>query len=88
MSRVSEKMIRWLRPKNKHNNMRCDHVYDISNEITAPLIGGGHTVFILLTCTKCDNKEGFPSDNVKIALENGTEDTKEKLKKLGITNIK
>lgn len=55
---------------------------------SAHLIGGGHTIFILLTCTKCGDKEGFPSDNVKIAIERGTEDTKEKLRELGIINIK
>ncbi len=65
------------------NNDKCDHSYDIMQQITVGLIGGSHTRFAVLKCSKCGDMSGFPSDNLDLALKNGTEDTKEKLRRLG-----
>lgn len=61
------------------------HSYDITGaqEINAPLKGGGHTSFMLLEC-KCGNKMCFPTENYKLAMDQGTDETLELLKSLGV----
>ncbi len=54
-------------------------VITIGNWEGCPLQGGGHTNFMILKCKKCNGILGFPNENLKIALENGTEETKVKL---------
>lgn len=60
------------------------HKYDIwgSKEIKVGLTHGRHTSFIVMEC-RCKDKLAFPSDNFNIALNEGTEETKEFLKSLG-----
>jgi hypothetical protein len=65
----------------------CDHSYNTMQQITVGLIGERHTQFIALTCDKCGNKAGFPRDNLYLALKQGTDDTKEKLRQLGFINM-
>lgn len=65
------------------NNVECDHIYDTIQQITLGLIGGKHTQFVVLKCNKCGDMSGFPNDNLILAIKNGTEDTKEKLRQLG-----
>jgi len=61
------------------------HSYDITGakEVKAPLKGVGHTSFMLLEC-KCGNKMCFPTENYKLAMEQGTDETLELLKRLGV----
>jgi len=71
------------RSKNNQSS-ECDHFYGTIGEINVPLTGGRHTCFVLLRCEKCLDKSGFPSDNLRIAIEKGTEETKKQLKELGL----
>lgn len=56
------------------NNKECEYF---------PLQGGYHTAFIVGECNKCGGLTGFPSHNLELAINRGTEDGKEIMKKLG-----
>lgn len=71
-----------LASMNKGGN-KCDHSWDIVQEIALSLVGGGHTRLVILKCNKCWNMSGFPSDNLGIAIKYGTDETKEKLGQFG-----
>ncbi len=60
------------------------HRYDIpaAEEIKVNLVGGCHTRFMILKC-KCGKKVAFPSDNFKLALNHGTDETLKLLESLG-----
>ncbi len=62
---------------------KCGHMYDIIGEIEVPLVGGRHTRFVMLKCSECGNMSGFPSSNMEMAIKDGTDQIKEKLKELG-----
>lgn len=61
------------------------HRYDINGaeEITLGLAGGLHTSFLLLEC-KCGSKIVFPEENLRLARQEGTDETKKVLAGLGI----
>lgn len=63
------------------------HSYDITRakEIKVPLAGGNyrHTSFMLLEC-ECGKKICFPDDNFRLAINEGTEQTKKYLESLGV----
>ena len=67
---------------NKGGN-KCEHSYDIVQEIALSLVGEGHTRLVILKCNKCGNMSGFPSSNLDIAIKRGTDETKEKLRLFG-----
>ena len=70
--------------KSNGKSHKCEHSYDIVGEINVPLVGGGHTKYVILRCGECGNMSGFPSDNLEMAIKDGTDETKEKLKELGL----
>ena len=47
-----------------------------------PLENGGHTMFITQQCMNCGGLCGFPDFNLQLALDEGTPQTKETLRKL------
>lgn len=61
------------------------HRYDISGaeEITVGLAGGLHTSFLLLKCG-CGSMMAFPKDNLELARQEGTDETKIFLAGLGV----
>lgn len=68
---------RRIRKKDREEAIeKCDHKYDVVGKAFAPLLGGRHTSFMILRCIKCKSKTGFPSDNLKLAFKEGTEETK------------
>ena len=85
------KFFKHLKPKSQVSRSfkpKCDHT-DCSSESRgfmecAPLKDGHFTQFQLMKCGRCHKIFGFPDDNLKIAIENGTEETLEELKKAGV----
>jgi len=61
------------------------HRYDLSGaeEIKVGLTGGRHTAFMIFKC-KCGTKMAFPDDNLKIARQEGTEETIKFIASLGV----
>ncbi len=61
------------------------HRYDISGaeEIKVDLTGGNHPAFLVLKC-KCGKSMVFPEENFKLALRDGTENTKKILASLNL----
>jgi len=45
-----------------------------------PLRGGNHTSFNVIRCEYCPKMRGFPSENLELALREGTEETVSALK--------
>lgn len=84
-------LIKWIgdhiKEINNRNNNGCDHSYKPCAEIRAPLTGGRYTSFMLLQCDKCPEKTGFPTDNLTLAIEEGTEETRKQLIELGLIDI-
>jgi len=66
----------------------CDHIGCKVEQAgfmeCAPLRDGHWTQFMLLKCTRCGKIYGFPDDNLKSAIENGTEECLEELKRAGV----
>jgi acetone carboxylase gamma subunit len=63
----------------------CEHstVIPISNLTTKyNLTKNRHTRFILLKCIKCNFVYGFPAENYKLAVKEGTPETIEKIAEL------
>lgn len=57
---------------------RHRHSYIVGETIQAPLEGRGHTEFMLLPCKwGCGTYTAFPYSNYKLALEEGTSNTKQ-----------
>jgi len=65
--------------------MRCQcksksrEVKQIGSWDHCPLEGNGHTSFVVFRCSNCGGVDGFPSENLDIALREGTLETKKKL---------
>lgn len=61
------------------------HTYDITRakEIKVPLTGERYTSFLLLECG-CGKRICFPDDNFKLAVKEGTEQTRKYLESLGV----
>lgn len=58
----------------------CDRqVTEIGYWERCPLENGGHTEFAVQRCSVCGGICGFPDENLQIALDDGTPETKSKL---------
>jgi hypothetical protein len=58
---------------------RCERQQGATNsglDIAVALEGGRHTKFLVWKCKTCSGIIGFPSDNLKIFLEEGTLESK------------
>lgn len=65
----------------------CDHM-DCKTEVIAwfehaLLIGGRHTSFVLMKCSRCGELTGFPPYNYRLVLEEGLPETLTDIKKVG-----
>lgn len=87
-------MFKWFRSlkeiKKTNTGELCDCTGDILIENMKqceyfPLISGHHTSFMIGTCESCHGFSAFPSDNLQLALKEGTEDSINILKELGLT---
>lgn len=47
-----------------------------------PLEGGRHTEFVICRCDACHKIYGFPNSNLKLALQEGTAETKTELREI------
>ena len=47
-----------------------------------PLRDGHHTSFMVMKCSRCGGMVGFPSDNLELALREGTPEVKDQLRVL------
>lgn len=63
-----------------------EHKFKQGDSITADLKEGKFTQFIILKCW-CGAKQGFPSYNLQIAFDEGTEETINLLKKMGFKEV-
>jgi len=63
----------------------CRHnreIIEIGNWEHCPLADGGHTEFSTNKCSECGGLYGFPDSNLQLALDEGTPQTKETLRKI------
>lgn len=80
------KLLFWRKPKAVLPE-NCNHtdtkVRTLNTLDHVPLKDGHHTSFMVMKCERCGGMVGFPSDNLELALKEGTPEVKDQLRVLG-----